>query len=209
MNVRPSIDVSALQPATMDHRSPIWWGNLLMIVIETTAFALLVGAYFYLRGNFSQWPPPQSNAPLGLFDPVPALLLPTINLAVILLSCVPMLVADRAALRLNRSVVEWALGLTIVVSLVAVGLRFVEFRSLKFRWDDNAYGSVTWTILGMHLLHLIIGTLENVTMFTWLLVHGLDEKHARDIHVTAIYWYWVAAVWVVLFAIVFPGPRFF
>ena len=55
-----TIDVSDLPPAVEDHRSPIWWGNLLLLCIETTMFGLLVATYFYLRMNFNQWPPVRS-----------------------------------------------------------------------------------------------------------------------------------------------------
>lgn len=209
MNAQPTIDVSTLPEGTEDHRSPIWWGNLLLIVIETVMFALLVGAYFYIRGNFTQWPPPQTNQPVAIHDPVPDLLLPTINLGVLLLSCVPMFIADRAALRLLRQRTFWMLVVTTALGAVAIALRFQEFDALKFRWDDNAYGSLVWTIVGLHLVHLIVGTLENLTMIAWIAVYGLDQKHGRDVRVAAAYWYWIGAIWIVLYAIVFPGPRFF
>ena len=32
--------------------------------------------------------------------------------------------------------------------------------SLDQRYDSNAYGSITWTILGVHLTHLLAGTIE-------------------------------------------------
>jgi heme/copper-type cytochrome/quinol oxidase subunit 3 len=64
-----------------------------------------------------------------------------------------------------------------------------------------------WTILGLHLTHLIVGTLENGIMIAWIAAHGMDEKHARDIRVNAVYWYWIGAMWVLLFAIVYLGPR--
>jgi cytochrome c oxidase subunit I+III len=209
MNAPPTIDVSTLPSGTEDHRSPIWWGNLLLTVIETVMFALMIGVYFYLRGNFSQWPPVQSNGPIGFRNPVPDLLVPTINLAVLLASCVPMAAADRAALHLRQSRTFWMLLTATASGGVAIFLRFREFGALHFRWDDNAYGSVTWTILGLHLLHLIVASAENLTMLAWMVVHGLDQKHGRDVRVAAFYWYWIAAIWIVLYTIVFPGPRFF
>ena len=48
-----------------------------------------------------------------------------------------------------------------------------------------------------------------VMMLTWVLLKGLDDKHARDVRVTAVYWYWIVGTWIILYAIVFPGPRFF
>lgn len=205
----PTIDVSHLPPDTMDHRSPIWWGNLLLLFIETTMFALLVGAYFYLRGNFAAWPPPQSNLPIGLHSTNPDLLIPTLNLAVLVVSLVPAILTDRFALKLRCLPAEVALALTIAFGLAAIVLRFHEFSAFKFRWDDNAYGSVVWTITGLHLLHLFVAVAELSIMLAWILAHGLDQKHARDIRVTAVYWYWIVGVWVVLYTILFPGPRFF
>jgi cytochrome c oxidase subunit 1/cytochrome c oxidase subunit I+III len=204
---RPVIDVSDLPGSELDHRALIWWGNLMLLAIETTMFALLIAAYFYVRGNFHAWPPPQTNWAIARYNTNPALPLALINLAVIVLSCIPMAVADRMALRMRTGAVAWGLALCIVLGLAAIGLRFKEFFGLNFRWDDNAYGSMVWTILGLHLTHLIVGTLENALMLAWIAAHGMDEKHARDIRVNAVYWYWIGAMWVLLFAIVYLGPR--
>jgi cytochrome c oxidase subunit III len=206
--MRQVLDVSDLPHDTLDHRSPIWWGNLGLLMIETTMFAILVGAYFYLRLNFEQWPPPQVNYFPPTFRPVPDLRAPLVNLLVILASCAPMIWADLSALHRNRRGVDLGLVGCIVLGLAAIGLRWPEFHALKFSWDDNAYGSITWMILGMHLTHLIVGTCENALMLGWVVTHGLDDKHARDIRVSAVYWYWIVATWVLLFAIVFVGPRF-
>jgi heme/copper-type cytochrome/quinol oxidase subunit 3 len=209
MNARPAIDVSALPESVIDHRSLVWWGNLLLIAIETTMFALLVAGYFYLRPNFSTWPPPQINQTIAHYDPVPSLAIPTLNLAVLALTLAPVIWIDRACLRHNRQHVTIGLIVFLVLAAACVALRFFEFPALHFRWDDNAYASIVWTIVGLHLLHLIVGALEMVMMLAWVLVKGLDDKHARDVRVTAAYWYWVVGTWVVLFAIVFVGPRFF
>lgn len=209
MSPRPAIDVTLLPESVLDHRSLVWWGNLLLIGIETTMFALLVAGYFYLRPKFTAWPPPLASGPIGVLDPVPHLGLPAINLGVLLLTLVPMIVADRVCLRMNKPAVTGALTAFLAVGSVCIALRFREFSALRFRWDDNAYGSIVWTIVGLHLLHLFVGVLEIVVMLIWILIKGLDEKHARDVRVTAVYWYWVVATWVVLWAIIFPGPRFF
>jgi cytochrome c oxidase subunit III len=206
---RPVIDVSKVPESVLDHRSLVWWGNLLLLGIETTMFALLVSAYFYLRPKFHQWPPPLVHGPLGVFDPVPLLGIPTLNLCILLLTLGPMIFADVQCLRMNRRNVTIALSAFLALAVVCIALRFREFAAIRFRWDDNAYASVVWTTVAMHLLHLFVGTLECVIMLAWVLVKGLDEKHARDIRVTAVYWYWVVGVWIVLYAILFPGPRFF
>ena len=40
------------------------------------------------------------------------------------------------------------------VGLVLLGLRASEFRTLNVRWDQNAYGSIVWILLGLHTAHL-------------------------------------------------------
>ena len=205
---RQVIDVSKLPGAVLDHRSPIWWANVLMIPIETTMFGILVASYFYLRQNFPQWPPVQPNTIPPVHHPVPRLGASVVNLAVIFVSCLSMGWADRSALARRSRGVRLGLTLTIALGLAAIGVRWGEFFALQFRWDDNAYGSIVWTLLGMHLMHLIIGSCENVLLLGWVWMKGLDDKHARDIHVTAIYRYWVGLVWLPIWAIVFISPRF-
>jgi cytochrome c oxidase subunit 3 len=207
MNARPVIDVTLLPETELDHRSSIWWGNLWLLAIETTMFGLLVAGYFYLRGNFETWPPPHVAGPFAELDPVPRLAIPTLNLAVLLLSCVPMIWADRAALHMKEAVVRRTLIVGVLFGFASIALRFQEFFAFRFRWDDNAYGSIVWTVAGLHLLHLIVGTAENVVMLTWLAFRGLDRKHARDVRVAALYWYWIVGIWVPLYAMLFFGPR--
>ena len=99
------IDVSKLPPAVEDHTSPIWWGNLFLLFIETTMFALLVGTYFYLRMNFTNWPPVRSD--VALYKTNPDLGFATANLVVLIVSCVPMFIVDRACLRMDLRTVRW------------------------------------------------------------------------------------------------------
>lgn len=201
------LDVKKMPSSVMDHRSPIWWGNFLMLVIETTMFAILVASYYYLRFNFAPWPPPRVNVFPVLYDTAPRLGWATLNLGVLLLSVLPMLWTDRACLRRDARAVRLGLAATVALGAASIALRFYEFPDLLFRWDDNAYAAAVWTILGLHLLHLITGTLENAVMTAWVLAHPLDDKHARDIRVTAGYWYWIAGIWVLLYAVVYWSPR--
>jgi heme/copper-type cytochrome/quinol oxidase subunit 3 len=205
---RPIIDVSKLPSSAMDHRSPIWWGNALLLCIETSMFMIVITSYFYFRRNFAQWPPPKIDQIPVLYHPVPKLLLPTIDLLLLLISIVPMVIAERACLKMDERKVKLGAGLALLIGIAVITIRFFEFDSLIFRWNDNVYGSITWTILGLHLMHMFILCIEDALMFIWILVKGLDDKHARDIRVTAVYWYWVVAVWVVLYIVLFWSPRF-
>src|SRR5436190_16476775 len=127
-----TIDVSHLEPHVMDSRSPIWWGNLLLLCIETTMFALLVATYFYIHMNYAAWPPPRASN--SNYQTNPTLGVATINLLIILGSVVPMYIADRACLRRDVRTVRVCMAILVVIGLVTIGLRFLEFDALQFRW---------------------------------------------------------------------------
>jgi heme/copper-type cytochrome/quinol oxidase subunit 3 len=203
-----SMDVSELGENPLDHRSLVWWGNTLLLVIETTMFALLVASYFYVRMNYSEWPPPFVDGVRTIRHPMPPLLRPTLTLAVLLLSVVPAFIADRAALAMNQARLRWSLFALVAGGIVAAALRFHEFPALQFSWGDNAYASVIWTIACVHLLHIIISTAETTAMCIWAFSNPLDRKHARDSRTSAAYWYWVAGLWVPLYCLIYLGPRF-
>jgi len=58
-----TIDVSHLAPGAFGYRSILWWGTIGMVVIESMAFAITIGAYFFLRTRSVHWPPPTISAP--------------------------------------------------------------------------------------------------------------------------------------------------
>jgi heme/copper-type cytochrome/quinol oxidase subunit 3 len=206
-NARDVIDVSLLPSEAIDYRSPIWWGNALLLCIETSMFMILIASYLYFRRNFDAWPPPKVDQVPPNFHPLPLLPLATVNLFVLLLSLFPMAVAAHGCVKMNQRTVKIATTISFLLAVTAIVLRFFEFGSLQFRWDNNAYGSITWAILGVHLMHLIIMCVEDGLMTVYVWIKGLDDKHARDIRVTAIYWYWVVAMWVLLYWLVWWYPR--
>src|SRR5207248_11298865 len=103
---RAAIDVSGLAPGGFGHRSLMWWGTLGIVLIEGTAFALTIAAYFYLRTRNPQWPP-DGIAP-------PSLFWGTANVIVLVLSGIPNQFAKRAAER----VAIWPVRLWLVVCIL-------------------------------------------------------------------------------------------
>jgi heme/copper-type cytochrome/quinol oxidase subunit 3 len=205
---RRVLDVSGLNDYGWDSADPVWWGNLLVILIETTTLILLIVSYFYIRRNFDEWPPPQSNSIPTMYRPYPDLPIPTIELAMIVLSCLPMYLIDMAARKLQQKKVVLGLWFMFLLTLAAIVMRFFEFPGLHFKWYHNAYGSVTWLILGTHLTYLIAQAAEFFIMALWLSRKPIDEKHALDVTLAGGYWYWVAATWIAAYATVYIAPRF-
>ena len=37
-------------------------------------------------------------------------------------------------------------------------IRWKDVMNLGFKWSDHAYGSIVWTIIGMHTFHMLAAT---------------------------------------------------
>lgn len=202
-----TIDVAHLPASAFDEAAPMWWGNLLFILIETTTVALGVAAYFYARMSFGDWPPPQVNVHPPLFHPVPDLAAASVNTLLIVGACALVRWMDGCARRLERAKVLRGLLVLLIVAAVAIVLRFFEFHATHFGWNDNTYGSLVWMLLGLHLLYLAAAAGEAVVMGLYILTHELDEKHALDVTLLGGYWYWTAGTWLVLYLVIYWSPR--
>ena len=206
MSTRAVIDVSELPHHEFDTYDPVWWGNNLLLAIETSMFAILIATYFYLRQNFQLWPPPVAQLTATL-RPLPELGYGTANTILLLLGCIPMVLADLSARRGDRRGSQIGLVICAICGFVALVLRSFEYSAVYFRWDSNAYGSVVWFMLGMHMLHLMILTTETVLLAVWVFKREYDMKHRVDIVTVAVYWSWVVAIWLLLYAIIYFTPR--
>jgi heme/copper-type cytochrome/quinol oxidase subunit 3 len=197
---RRTFDVSALPTIVYGPRATIWWGVVGLIAIEGTALAIVGAAYLYLRQNFVAWPPAGT--------PLPSLGAATVELLVLLGSIVPMAAVDRFAQAERHRAVVIGLAIMVLLGLASLGLRALQFAgALGCRWDSHAYGSVVWTLLGMHAAHVLTSTFENALLLAVLIIGPLERKDFVDAHVNAVYWYFIAAIWVPTYALVYLAPR--
>ncbi|HET6853689.1 MAG TPA: cytochrome c oxidase subunit 3 [Pyrinomonadaceae bacterium] len=206
MSTRTVIDVSELPHHEFDTYDPVWWGNNFLLAIETSMFAILIATYFYLRQNFTLWPPPVAQL-TDTLRPLPELSFGTANTILLLASCLPMILTDLSARRGNRTFSQIGLVIAVVFGVTALVLRSFEFSAVYFRWDSNAYGSVVWFLLGMHALHLLVLTSESVLLTIWVFTREYDMKHRVDIVTVAVYWYWVTGMWLLIYGVVYFTPR--
>lgn len=196
-----TIDVSALPTFALGARTPMFWGVVLLMAIETTMLALMVLSYFYIRGNFSSWPPtwPGSRS----FH------LATAGVVLLIASAVPnhLMSAEVVAGRAGRAR-AWLIVVT-VLGLAAFATRVFELPRLQFRWDTHAYGSAVWGILGLNTFHQVTALAENLVMIALLIIGPVEKKHLNDLQLGGYFWYWLIAVTVPLYAIVYLEPWLF
>jgi cytochrome c oxidase subunit III len=198
--MRAVADVSALPRTVFGHRSLMWWGTLGFIAIEGTTLFICVVSYFYLRRNSSTWPPEH------IFRP--ALLVPTIQVALMALSNIPMRAADRASSRMDLAGVRRNFLICSLLALVMVVLRWLEFRALNVRWDSNAYGSAAWATVFSHGTLLLLEFAETAAFTVLLFGNNVEERDLSGASDNALYWYFMTGVWIPLYVIVYLSPYF-
>ena len=198
MRQRPVEDLSGLPTSGFGASSPMWWGTLGFVTLEGTGFALAIGAYLYLRQVSDQWP---------IGAPAPQYWAGTAMLILLLASLWPNVMADRAAKQMQLGRVRLWLIVMSVVGFLTLAIRGLEFMQLQVRWDDNAYGSITWFVLGLHATHLITDLGDTLVLAALMFTRHVNEKRLSDVSDNAFYWYFVVATWVPLYALLYGVPR--
>lgn len=199
MDAAIPINVRHLPNLVSGSRAPVWWGVVMLVAIEATVFSTLIASYFYLRMGEPQWPP------AGIKEP--DLLLPTINTAVLLASSVPMYIADRAVTQGRLSRLWLGLMMAIVLALVFLVLKVVEYSEVPYAWDDHAYGSIVWLIIGFHSTHVITLVLKTIVMLVLAFRGYFNEKRTLGVQVNGLYWHFVVVVWLPLYVVLYWAPR--
>jgi heme/copper-type cytochrome/quinol oxidase subunit 3 len=95
----------------------------------------------------------------------------------------------------------------LVFEVVSVIVRWQEFLSLNVRWDSNAYGSAAWTLVGLHSTLLLADLFETAVMTAVLFSGRLVDRHYSDATDVTFYWYFLVAMWIPIYVIVYLSPR--
>jgi cytochrome c oxidase subunit III len=198
--VRAVADVRALPRTVFGHRALMWWGTMGFIIIEGTTLFICVMTYFYLRKNFSSWPPEHVYRP--------GLVAPTIQAVLMLVSILPMRWVDRASSQMDIRGVRSGLLVCSVLILLMCVLRVFEFQALKVRWDTSAYGSAAWAVVFAHSTLLLLEAAETWAITVLMFSPTLEERDLSGVSDNAAYWYFLAGVWIPLYIAVYLSPYF-
>ena len=105
-----------------------------------------------------------------------------------------------------REVLRWAadrrgFGVALLV------IRGFEYTTLNVRWDDNAYGSILWLLLSLHTAHLATDVYDTAVLAAVFFSGRIEGKRHVDVSENGMYWYFVVACWIPVYAIVYWAPR--
>ena len=97
-----------------------------------------------------------------------------------------------------------AMGLLGIAPMVVRGF---EFGALNVSWDDNAYGSTLWLLLGLHTTHLATDLGDTLVLAALMFTRHGRGKRFSDVSDNCFYWYFVVAAWVPIWLLVYIVPR--
>ncbi len=169
-----------------------WWGMVLFLAAEVTLFGTLLATYFYLDFRSAHWPPPPIKPP--------SVVLPLVATAVLLATSLPMWFAARSARGENRGATVWLIVLALVVQCCYLAGQILLFRHdlRQFVPNQSAYGSIYFTILGIHHAHVALGILLDLGVLWPLVSRGLDNYWLIGVRALALYWYVVGGLGVLV-----------
>lgn len=196
---RTAIDVSQLPSFAFGHRSILWWATMGMCLIEGTAFVLLAAAYIFLKWRVPDWPPGVAPPQLGWA---------TATTVLTVVSIIPNELTKRAAEKLDLGKTRLWLTICALSGLAFCVTRAFEFTVLNCWWDTNAYGSIVWTLLGVHTVHVVTDVIDTIVLATMLFTAPLDANRFVDISESAFYWYFVVLTWLPIYGLLYISPRF-
>jgi cytochrome c oxidase subunit 3 len=192
-------DISQLPTYAYGPRNPLWWGTQAFMVIEGLGFVFAVATYLYLYNQNQNWP----------LAPLADLIWPNILTGMLLLSEVPNIWLKRAAKAHDLGKVRRGLVIMSMVGVLAIAVRCFEFQTLNVRWDDNAYGSIVWFLLGLHTTHLLTDVAETLVMTICIFIGPVDMRRFPEVEDNQDYWHFVIFFWMLVYGILYWMPRWF
>jgi cytochrome c oxidase subunit III len=171
---------------------------LIFIAFETMIFMGLLTAYWVLRSNSFAWPPPDlPRLPLAVT---------WVNTGMLLLSAFTMSrasaairVADQQGLRIGL------LATTVLgVGFLAIqGSEWVRLVRQGLRLSSGTYGATFYTLIGLHALHVVGAVVWLLAILAMAQRQRFSAARHMGVTLCATYWYFVCALWVLLFGVVY------
>lgn len=163
---------------------------------EAMLFASLFTAYFMIRFNIAEnvWPPEGFHVPK---------LITGINTAILVSSSFTVWYAEHSLKHGDRKGLVRGLIVTILLGLTFLIIQINEYAKIGFNVQDEAFGSIFYTLTGFHGAHVLVG----LTLLTFCLIRSVKGDFtptwSTPLNASSVYWHFVDVVWVLLYVLVY------
>lgn len=173
----------------------------LFLAAESMLFGGLIGAFLVFRFGSAVWPP------AGL--PLLPVGITSVNTVILFASCIPMIRALRAIRRGDANGLRSGTLVAAVLGLLFLGIQGSEWVRLVSHGltisTGGAYGSTFYVLIGMHGIHVLGAVGWLVVLLAGSFLGRFDGRQSVAVDLAGIYWYFVSALWAVLFPLVYLG----
>jgi cytochrome c oxidase subunit III len=173
-------------------------GVMLFIGAEAMFFAGLLSAFLVFRTGSPVWPPP--------FQPRLPILVTAVNTLILLGSSYTMHRALRAIRRGNaQGLVDW-MAVTAALGMIFLSIQGYEWaRLLQFglTLSSSVYGATFYTLIGCHAAHVFGAVIWLLIILGMATKQRFAPERFIGVQVCGIYWYFVVALWPILFGVVY------
>ena len=97
-------------------------------------------------------------------------------------------------------------GAGAVLGTIFAVIQYFEWAQKPFTLSSSGYGSLYFTITGFHMAHVIVGVIMLWALCAWSLMGYFNRVRYVHIHIGALYWHFVDAVWLVVFFTFYLTP---
>lgn len=167
---------------------------VLFLSSELMFFGGLFAAYFTLRSNTSPWPPFGVNLDMGLT--IAATVLLTASSFTMHAGTTGLRRGDHAALR------RW-MSATFGLGTVFLAIKGYELATAHFGVASHAYGTLFFTMLGAHAVHLAVGLVLIPVVVARAARGAYGPANPGGPEAVGAYWHFVDAVWLAIFATIY------
>lgn len=177
-------------------------GIVCLILVESCIFLTFVVAYLFFIGKSASGPQPRE-----VLDLAPVI----VNSVALLSSSWTVVIAVRALERgRTGSFLGWLL-LTVLLGGFFVAGTAREWSTLmsedRLFLSTNLFGTSFYSLVGLHLLHVVVGLLMLSGVFLLGITGRVRQSHAHAVDMVSWYWHFVDAVWIVVFVTVYVIGR--
>jgi cytochrome c oxidase subunit 3 len=185
-------------PANRSSRvEPALLGMLLFIISEVMVFGAFFTAYFFIRvvAEGHRWFPIDGKTlPVAVAG---------VNTAILLSSSLTLHWAQTSIKNGNRRGLQAGMLTTFLLGLTFLFIQINEYIHIGFSPQDNAQGTVFFSLTGLHGAHVTIG-LVLLAMVTWRSFKGhFSAEHHHGVEIPGIYWHFVDIMWIVVYTTIY------
>ncbi len=170
-------------------------GMFLFIASEIMLFGSFFTAYFFVRvAAGTPWPTPPFQLPVFIA---------LINTCILVTSSFTIHWATQSIKRGNRAGLQAGLVLTFLMGLTFLITQMIEYARVGFAPHDGAFGTIFYTLTGLHGAHVFVGL--SILFFMTVRAfrgHFTAESH-HGVEIGGIYWHFVDGMWIVVYATVY------